>query len=57
MLTRIDVVAGGRNTFHDADLSMFSIVAEIPGSDNADEAALTVRRDEEIAKMRGILIA
>lgn len=32
------------------------IVAEIPGTDNADGAALTERRDEGITK-RGILFA
>ncbi len=29
-----------RNTFHDADLSMFNIVAEIPGTDKADEVVM-----------------
>lgn len=29
-----------RNTFHDADLNMFNIVAEIPGSDRADEVVM-----------------
>jgi len=29
-----------RNTFHDADLSMFNIVAEIPGTDRADEIVM-----------------
>ena len=29
-----------RNTFHDADLSMYNIVAEIPGTDKADEVVM-----------------
>ncbi|MGQ0735935.1 MAG: M20/M25/M40 family metallo-hydrolase [Acidobacteriota bacterium] len=29
-----------RNTFHDGDLSMFNIVAEIPGTDKADEVVM-----------------
>ncbi len=29
-----------RNTFHDADLGMFNIVAEIPGTDKADEVVM-----------------
>lgn len=29
-----------RNTFHDADLNMFNIVAEIPGTDKADEVVM-----------------
>jgi hypothetical protein len=29
-----------RNTFHDADLNMFNIVAEIPGADRADEVVM-----------------
>jgi carboxypeptidase Q len=29
-----------RNSFHDADLSMFNIVAEIPGTDKADEVVM-----------------
>lgn len=29
-----------RNTFHDADLDMFNIVAEIPGTDKADEIVM-----------------
>jgi len=29
-----------RNTFHDADLGMFNIVAEIPGTDKADEIVM-----------------
>ena len=29
-----------RNTFHDRDLSMFNIVAEIPGTDRADEVVM-----------------
>ena len=29
-----------RNTFHDADLNMFNLVAEIPGSDRADEVVM-----------------
>ena len=29
-----------RNTFHDADLNMFNIVAEIPGTDRADEVVM-----------------
>jgi carboxypeptidase Q len=29
-----------RNTFHDADLSMFNIIAEIPGTDKADELVM-----------------
>lgn len=29
-----------RNTFHDADLSMFNLIAEIPGTDRADEVVM-----------------
>jgi carboxypeptidase Q len=29
-----------RNTFHDADLNMYNIVAEIPGTDKADEVVM-----------------
>jgi len=29
-----------RNTFHDADLNMFNIVAEIPGTDRSDEVVM-----------------
>jgi carboxypeptidase Q len=29
-----------RNTFHDRDLSMFNIIAEIPGTDRADEVVM-----------------
>lgn len=29
-----------RNTFHDADLNMFNIIAEIPGTDRADEVVM-----------------
>ena len=29
-----------KNTFHDADLNMFNIVAEIPGTDKADEIVM-----------------
>jgi carboxypeptidase Q len=29
-----------RNTFHDADLSMFNVIAEIPGTDKADEVVM-----------------
>jgi hypothetical protein len=29
-----------RNTFHEADLTMFNIVAEIPGTDKADEVVM-----------------
>lgn len=29
-----------RNTFHDADLNMFNIVGEIPGTDKADEVVM-----------------
>lgn len=29
-----------RNTFHDTDLNMFNIVAEIPGTDKADEVVM-----------------
>jgi hypothetical protein len=29
-----------RNTFHDADLTMYNIVAEIPGTDKADEVVM-----------------
>ena len=29
-----------RNSFHDADLSMYNIVAEIPGTDKADEVVM-----------------
>ena len=36
MTLEIDV----RNTFHDADLNMFNIVAEIPGTDKADEVVM-----------------
>jgi Zn-dependent M28 family amino/carboxypeptidase len=36
VMMEIDV----RNTFHDADLTMFNIVAEIPGTDKADEVVM-----------------
>jgi hypothetical protein len=29
-----------RNTFHDADLNMFNVIAEIPGTDKADEVVM-----------------
>jgi len=29
-----------RNTFHDADLNAFNLVAEIPGADKADELVM-----------------
>ena len=29
-----------RNTFHDADLNAFNVVAEIPGTDKADEVVM-----------------
>ena len=36
----ITLEADVRNTFHDADLSMYNIVAEIPGTDKADEVVM-----------------
>jgi carboxypeptidase Q len=36
----VSLEADVRNTFHDADLSMFNVVAEIPGTDKADEVVM-----------------
>jgi hypothetical protein len=36
----VTLEADVRNTFHDADLTMFNIVAEIPGTDRADEVVM-----------------
>lgn len=36
----VTLEADVRNTFHDADLDMFNIVAEIPGTDKADEVVM-----------------
>jgi hypothetical protein len=36
----VTLEADVRNTFHDADLNMFNIVAEIPGTDRADEIVM-----------------
>jgi hypothetical protein len=36
----VTIEADIRNTFHDADLTMFNIVAEIPGTDKADEVVM-----------------
>ena len=36
----VTLEADVRNTFHDADLSMYNIVAEIPGTDKADEVVM-----------------
>ena len=36
----VTLEADVRNTFHDADLGMFNIVAEIPGTDKADEVVM-----------------
>ena len=36
----VTLEADVRNTFHDVDLNMFNIVAEIPGTDKADEVVM-----------------